>query len=688
MLSVRARLVHVVLCLAVFLAACAPQPPATAPDLPDLAVPDLDVRALLLLMVDRQAYEPVTVDRAVRGDAVLRAELADALGRAGDPRGRVMLEGLLIDPEAGVRRAAAFGLGELEDEAAVAALLGALRDPDRETGVLAVEALGKLGTKVVDVVEHLLPLAEEERWARLLPHLFRFKDEAKVTLAERGLERPDPALHASAAYALGRDALPAAAPALRRLLGDPDPWVRSWGARGLAGVGEPADLPRLRPLLDDADASPIIQALRAGLRLITEKQAPPPADWPPRLVQLFADPRPGVRVTALEAAAAWPAEGALGEAVAARAEFGEGREREMALLAVAAAGHPRAAELVGAAAVAADPALRARAAEAAGSLVRQRSDGAGILQRLAADSAPGVRAVALSARLGALAAPANAGAPAPPDSAETAAAATPLVTAALADPDPGVRSAAFDWLTTHPVLPLDALQPALRSALADREVESGLAAVQALAARGKAEPLERGAAVALLEQIAEGPDPLLGRSAVTGLGLLERPVPAARPFEPGHPLDHYRAMVQRTRRPREVELATSRGVIRLRLACPEAPLTCLNFLQLAAQGHFDGTRFHRVVPDFVVQGGDPRGDGLGGPGYSIRDEINRRRYLRGAVGMALAGPDTGGSQFFIALTPQPHLDGGYTVFGEVVAGMEVADQIVQGDRLERVREVR
>jgi len=93
------------------------------------------------------------------------------------------------------------------------------------------------------------------------------------------------------------------------------------------------------------------------------------------------------------------------------------------------------------------------------------------------------------------------------------------------------------------------------------------------------------------------------------------------------------------------------------------------------------------VPDFVVQGGDPRGDGLGGPGYSIRDEINRRRYRRGAVGMALAGPDTGGSQFFIALTPQPHLDGGYTVFGEVVAGMDVADRLLQGDRIERVREV-
>ena len=89
------------------------------------------------------------------------------------------------------------------------------------------------------------------------------------------------------------------------------------------------------------------------------------------------------------------------------------------------------------------------------------------------------------------------------------------------------------------------------------------------------------------------------------------------------------------------------------------------FLQLAGQGYFDGLLFHRVVPDFVAQGGDPRGDGWGGPGYTLRDEINRLRYGRGAVGMALSGPDTGGSQFFVALAPQPHLDGGYTVFGQV-----------------------
>src|SRR5262249_35084385 len=90
------------------------------------------------------------------------------------------------------------------------------------------------------------------------------------------------------------------------------------------------------------------------------------------------------------------------------------------------------------------------------------------------------------------------------------------------------------------------------------------------------------------------------------------------------------------------------------------------------------------VPNFVIQGGDPRGDGEGGPGYQIRCEVNPRPYIRGAVGMALSGKDTGGSQFFITHSPQPHLDGGYTVFGQVISGMEVVDRITRGDVIRKV----
>jgi cyclophilin family peptidyl-prolyl cis-trans isomerase len=122
----------------------------------------------------------------------------------------------------------------------------------------------------------------------------------------------------------------------------------------------------------------------------------------------------------------------------------------------------------------------------------------------------------------------------------------------------------------------------------------------------------------------------------------------------------------------------------VRLLGAEAPMTAMNFVDLARKSFFDGIAIHRVVPDFVVQDGDPTGTGNGGPGYEIRDENDAVPYGTGTVGMALAGPDTGGSQWFVTHAPQPHLDGIYTVFGQVVAGQEVVERLEQWDRITRV----
>jgi cyclophilin family peptidyl-prolyl cis-trans isomerase/HEAT repeat protein len=130
---------------------------------------------------------------------------------------------------------------------------------------------------------------------------------------------------------------------------------------------------------------------------------------------------------------------------------------------------------------------------------------------------------------------------------------------------------------------------------------------------------------------------------------------------------------------------TSKGTIQFELAVLDAPRTVASFIALVRKNYFRGVQLHRVVPDFVVQTGDPRGDGSGGPGYSIRDELNHRPYLRGTVGMALSGPDTGGSQFFITHSPAPHLDADYTVFGQVVSGMDVVDKLQQWDTIDRIR---
>jgi len=130
---------------------------------------------------------------------------------------------------------------------------------------------------------------------------------------------------------------------------------------------------------------------------------------------------------------------------------------------------------------------------------------------------------------------------------------------------------------------------------------------------------------------------------------------------------------------------TDRGNIEIELFREDAPVTTSAFIQLAQGGFYNGLTFMRVVPFFVIQGGDPRNDQEGGPGYTLRCEINMQPFERGSVGMALAGKDTGGSQFFITLSPQPHLDGGYTCFGRVISGMQVVDHVVPGEVIRRVR---
>ncbi len=135
-------------------------------------------------------------------------------------------------------------------------------------------------------------------------------------------------------------------------------------------------------------------------------------------------------------------------------------------------------------------------------------------------------------------------------------------------------------------------------------------------------------------------------------------------------------------------IETDKGNIEIVLFDKDAPGTVKNFEKLANSGFYNGLKFHRVIPGFVIQGGCPKGDGTGGPGYTIKCECyqpNARRHTKGALSMAHAGRDTGGSQFFITHAPQPHLDGKHTVFGQVEKGMDVVLKIKQGDRMNNVR---
>ncbi len=142
-----------------------------------------------------------------------------------------------------------------------------------------------------------------------------------------------------------------------------------------------------------------------------------------------------------------------------------------------------------------------------------------------------------------------------------------------------------------------------------------------------------------------------------------------------------------TTRDYKVEMETERGTIHLELYPEYAPVTVNNFICLAEDGYYDGVSFHRVISNFMIQGGDPTGTGMGGPGYRFQDEFkgNPLTHETGVISMANAGPGTNGSQFFITHGPQPHLNGKHTVFGKVTSGQDVVDSIRQGDMIFKVK---
>lgn len=649
-----------------FLVSCGGGLPAGRPSVsPALADAAGDEMGTLLLLADRRMFEPFSLHRLAEGPAPVRAELALALGRIGDPRGLPTLEILLQDREPAVRRRAAFAIGFVGDASALPALLAATGDRDRETGRRAVEALARLEAPLERVVAALDPLAPEEQDARLLPELFRFGAEELVATARRARRSADPELRRWAAYALARKPRREAGGELRALLADEDPWLRGWGARALGRIGASEDGAALAALLADASPGPVIEALRSLASLTAAGRAVPPSASRARLLELFDDPLPGVRVTALEAAAAWLGDEAVSRALVERFAAGTGREREVALLALARGRDPRGLDLVGEAARAEDPQLRARAVEAAAEL-----DALDRVAHLAEDPEPVVRQALLSSRL----------------EGEEGAAASVAATA-LGDQDPAVRATALGWLAEHPSVPADELVRAMDGPGAERLVDLRLSGVRALGALAAARPAERHRLVDLLIELLRHPEWLVRREASNALEGLGEGRAAIGAVDTGWPIAVYRQLAERTRDERWVDLETRHGTLRLRLACSEAPLTCSSFTHLVAQGFYDGLPFHRVVPNFVVQAGDPRGDGAGGPGFTIRDEYNLASYERGVIGMALAGPDTAGSQFFITLAPQPHLDGTYTAFGRVESGDEVLDRIEQGDRILRMTEV-
>jgi cyclophilin family peptidyl-prolyl cis-trans isomerase len=265
----------------------------------------------------------------------------------------------------------------------------------------------------------------------------------------------------------------------------------------------------------------------------------------------------------------------------------------------------------------------------------------------------------------------------------------------LAHRDAATRSVAADVLTraAEPA-DLSALIAMYTRAPRDSFPDASLSALKAIAAIRRRSPAA-GARVhrEFLESVPRPANYLLRTWAEANWPEASQRWGPGYPLATGRTLQDYRDLVRRfvlapdsVARPHIFIDTEQRGVVEVELFGPEAPLTVSNFLRLLDRRFFDGNRWHRVVPNFVVQDGDPRGDGFGGPGGAIRDEINRLRYgFKPVLGMALSGPDTGSSQWFINLSPQPHLDGTYTVFGRVTGNVVTLTRITQGDVIRTVR---
>jgi cyclophilin family peptidyl-prolyl cis-trans isomerase/HEAT repeat protein len=265
----------------------------------------------------------------------------------------------------------------------------------------------------------------------------------------------------------------------------------------------------------------------------------------------------------------------------------------------------------------------------------------------------------------------------------------------LSHADAAVRSVAADVLTrAADPADLPALAAMYGRAARDSFPDASLSALNAILAIRR-----RGGAAAtrvdreFLESVPRPTNYLLRGWAETNWPEAANRWGPPYPVATGRTLQDYRDVARRflvapdsVSRPHIFIDTEQRGVLEIELSGPEAPLTVANFLRLLDRRFFDGNRWHRVVPNFVVQDGDPRGDGFGSPGGSIRDEINRNRYgFKPMMGMALSGPDTGSSQWFITLAPQPHLDGTYTVFGRVVGNTSPLARITQGDVIRAIR---
>jgi cyclophilin family peptidyl-prolyl cis-trans isomerase/HEAT repeat protein len=679
--------------LVIGLSACAPavrpaSPPAAAP----APVIPIERKAGWILRLEQaRVLQDAALGADLRAlardaDAGVRRRAIVAIGRVGLTDGIAVATAALSDAEEAARAAAAFALGLIGDPQAAPALEGALKDPSPLVRARASDALGLIGTAagtsgfpgaaasanaIADaaagcpaVIAQIAPdeettKAPEEEACRAaivaLVRLRQFDALARVVLDPNGapVSRWWPV-----AFGLQRSMDPRAANALAALAAGPGVYTPAFAIRGLAALKDPRALSLAGAAATRADADLRLraEALRALGRLADRSSVPAllgliedrntPANLllealtalgstgDPRALDAmfdrFAHPMPAVRSAAMAAASRMDVDGFL------MALSSTERDSDWSVRASLAATLSRLPAEKSRAAI--DELLRDTDVRVQGPALRA------LVQVAPADADPRILQ-ALQAPDFAVRSTAAAlvGDRRPAGGAEALAAA---YTRGESDANPSARVAALVAIAKYPP---EASRATLTRALEDREWPVRLVAARLLRETGVA------------DAVPARPAPLRQDATFFESDRLLRPAYTPHAY-----------------------IQTRAGTIQLELNMIEAPVTTLTFIELARSGFFNGLKVHRLIPNFVIQAGDPRGDGEGGPGYAIRDELSPLPFVRGTLGMALAGRDTGGSQFFIALSPQPHLDGQYTVFGRVIGGWELLDQLAIGEVIERV----
>jgi len=646
---------------------------ATAGAVPPLDEKNLAARAELLGLRDaRSADLSRLVPLAAHGDPAVRAGVAAHLGSVPFAGGAPVVARLLGDRDPKVRTAAAMAAGRMLRDLPAAqperrGLAKTLRDAlrgDADAGVRAAAAWGFAAAGGEAAEEELLRALRRERSsavrASVLQELWRLPGSRWVGEAVAGVDRARPAAERfAAAWSLARSAAPEGSPAatgLRRAAADPDPQVRS-AALAAPRRGAGVDLWDLSSASALAPEPQVRQAALDSLAAVLERRGRGPVlpeAVARRVKELVVSRDPELiheRVLAIRLAGLAGCCAAELEALAGGSDPWPAEEALVALARLGVDGPVRGA-------LQAPEGWRRRAGVRAARLL---PDGAGALRAACSDGEAAVRLAAVE---------------------ELASLRGEEVLASLReslkDGDAAVRAAAVEGLLTHRALPGPAeVLKLLRREQGQALPDAAVALVRALAAALPDEEVRR----ELQGLVQGGEDPVVARAAWEALGRVGAPPPVAV----SEPPEFYRQVAEWATQRRWLELVTVRGSLVLALNTAEAPLASFRLARLVEEKFFDGLTFHRVVPNFVVQGGDPRGDGWGGPGWSLRDELSPAPFIPGAVGLALAGPDTAGSQLFVTLTRQPHLDGRYPVLGHLTSGLDVAARLRRGDRILRAR---